>query len=144
MSSHSTDQGQGNMLNAMSTENQRSDNTVSSLSPALSLDKQSRDSQMPAEVGEETKATPSVLGSHMHTPVLGSHMHTLKAKPISHKNPVDNPSHTNKPTNTPLSPNKLTSNPILISEPTSTSLTQREETLRGLLEPKMGDLKAQI
>ena len=135
MSSHSTDQGQGNMLNAMSAENQRSDNTVSSLSPALSLDKQSHDSQMPAEAREETKATPFVLGSHMHT---------LKAKPTSHENPVDNPSHTNKPTNTPLSPNKLTSNPILISEPTSTSLTQREETLRGLLEPKMGDLKAQI
>ena len=43
-SSYCTDQGHGNMMNAMSAENQRSDNTVSSLCPALSLDKQSRDS----------------------------------------------------------------------------------------------------
>ena len=36
-SSHCTDQGHGNMVNAMSANNQRSDNTVSSLCPALSL-----------------------------------------------------------------------------------------------------------
>ena len=127
------------MLNAMSAENQRSDNTVSSLSPALSLDKQSHDSQMPAEAREETKAT---------TFVLGSHMHTLKAKPTSHENPVDNPSHTNKPTNTPLSPNKLTSNPILISKPTSTSLSPKRRNLKRIARaqnggPQSSDLKQQ-
>ena len=66
-SSQSAEQGQGNTLDALSAENQRSDNAVSPLSPAPSLDKLSRDSQLPAEAGEETEATPSVLGSHMHT-----------------------------------------------------------------------------
>ena len=127
------------MLNAMSAENQRSDNTVSSLSPALSLDKQSRDSQMPAEAGEKTEATPSVLGSHMHT---------LKAKPTSHEELVGNPAHTNKPANSPLSLNKLTSNPTLISEPTSTSLSPKRRNLKRIGRaqnggPQSSELKQQ-
>ena len=118
------------MLNTMSAENQRSDNTVSPLSPAPSLDKLSRDSQMPAEAGEETEATPSVLGSHMHT---------LEAnKPTSQENPIDNLSHTNKPTNTPLSPNKLTRNPLLISEPTSTSLSPKRRNLKRIARAQNG------
>ena len=102
---------------------------------------------MPAEAGEKAEAMPSVLGSHMHTPVLGSHMHTLKAKPDAHEEP-DNPSHTNKPTNTLLSPNKLTSNPILISEPISTFLSPKRRNIKRIARAQNGrpqslDLKQQ-
>ena len=105
---------------------------------SLSLDKQSRDSQMPAEAREKTEAKPSVLGSHMHT---------LKAKPDTHEEP-NNPSHTNKPTNTLLSPNKLTRNPTLISEPISTFLSPKRRNLKRIARaqnggPQSPDLKQQ-
>ena len=104
--------------------------SVSPLSPAPSLDKLPRDSQLPVEAGKEIEATPSVMGSYMHT---------LEAnKPTNPKNPINNPSYTNKPTNTPSSPKKLTNNPSLISDTTSTSLSPKRRNLKRIARAQNG------
>ena len=140
MSSQSTKQGQRNTLATLSVENQRNDNAVSPLSPTPSLEKLSCDSQMPVEAGNEIEATPSVVGFHMHT--FEAH------KPTSPKKPINNPSHTNKPTNTPSSPKKLINNPTLISELTSTSLSPKRRNLKRVAKaqgkgPQSTNLKDQ-
>ena len=123
-SSNNMKQGQGNTLAMLSAENQRSDNTVRPLSPAPSLEKLSRDSQMPVEAGKETEATPFVVGFHKHS--LEAH------KPTSPKKPVNNPSHTNEPTNTSSSSTKPINNPTLINELTNTSLSPKRRNLKGV------------
>ena len=82
----------------LSTENQRKDDMVRPLSPTHSLEKHPRDPQKPVEAGKETEANPSIVGFHMHP---------LEAqRPTSPKKPINNPSHTNEPTNTSLSPRR--------------------------------------
>ena len=135
-SSNNMNQEQGYTLAMLSVEKQRSDNTVHPLSPTPSLEKLSRDSQMPVEVGKETEAMPSVVSYYKHA--LEAH------KPTSPKKPINNPSHANEPTSTSSYSKKPINSPTPINESINISLSPKRRNIKRIARAQGRGLKTLI